>query len=106
MTASPLPLTPGQVAGLAETLPLWRVTDDGKAIRRELRFRDFRQAFDFMSAIAAAADEQDHHPDWSNSYNRVAIRLTTHDAGGISARDIRLAEAIDAAAASFGAKPA
>ncbi|MGV6875677.1 4a-hydroxytetrahydrobiopterin dehydratase [Pseudochelatococcus sp. B33] len=103
MAASPSRLTPEQVDGLAQSLPQWHVVDDGKAIRRALKFRDFRQAFAFMTAIAAVADETDHHPDWSNSYNRVDISLTSHDAGGLSERDIRLAEAIDAAAARFGA---
>lgn len=106
MTASPSRLTPEQVDGLAQSLPLWRVVDDGKAIRRLLKFRDFRQAFGFMTEIAAVADAADHHPEWSNTYNRVDIRLTTHDAGGLSERDIRLAEAVDAAAARFGAAAA
>ena len=77
-------------------LPEWRLRDDGLAIERELKFADFNEAFGFMTRVALLADKHDHHPEWSNVYNRVAITLTTHDAGGLSARDVTMAKAIDA----------
>jgi 4a-hydroxytetrahydrobiopterin dehydratase len=72
-------------------------TEQGGALHREFEFRSFADAFAFMTRVAFAAESMDHHPDWSNSYNRVVVRLSSHDAGGISDRDFRLAEAIDAA---------
>ena len=77
-------------------LPTWALRDDGLAIMRKLKFSDFGEAFGFMTRVAIAADKADHHPEWFNVYNRVEITLTTHDAGGLSARDVALAEAIDA----------
>lgn len=68
---------------------------DGK-LHRECRFADFVEAFGFMSRVALLAERMDHHPEWSNVYNRVVIDLTTHDAGGISERDFALAADIDA----------
>lgn len=79
-----------------EGLPGWTLRADGKAIARSFRFRDFAEAWAFMEKVAALAEAQDHHPEWSNVYNRVDITLTTHDAGGLSARDVRLARDIDA----------
>ncbi|MFL1461871.1 4a-hydroxytetrahydrobiopterin dehydratase [Roseococcus sp. DSY-14] len=80
-------------ARLAGELPGWRL--EGEALEREWNFRDFSAAWGFMSRVALLAEQQDHHPEWSNVYGRVRIRLTTHDAGGLSARDARLAHAID-----------
>lgn len=82
-------------AALAE-LPGWMIGRQGKAIEREFRFPDFSAAFAFMTRVALLAEKADHHPEWSNVYNRVAIALTTHDAGGLTRRDFALAEAIDA----------
>jgi len=82
-------------AGLAAALPGWEVTEGRDAIRRRFRFRDFSEAWGFMSRVALLAEAQEHHPEWSNVWNRVEIVLTTHDAGGLSARDLRLARAID-----------
>jgi len=65
------------------------------AVRRSFSFKDFVEAFGFMSKVALLAERADHHPEWTNVYNRVEILLTTHDAGGLSRRDIALAEAID-----------
>lgn len=76
-------------------LPDWALREDGKAIERTFRFRDFSEAFAFMTRVALLAEAQDHHPEWANVYNRVAITLTTHDAGGLSARDARMARAIE-----------
>lgn len=81
------------------SLPDWTLRADGLAIERKFRFRDFSEAFGFMTRVAILAEKQDHHPEWSNVYNRVSITLTTHDAGGLSTRDVRLARAIDALAA-------
>ena len=77
-------------------LPDWRRADDPRpAIARTLRFADFNAAFGFMTRVALTADKMDHHPEWSNVYNRVDILLTTHDADGLSERDAKLAEAIE-----------
>ena len=77
-------------------LPGWQL-DQGKLYRR-FAFGSFVDAFGFMSQVALLAEAMDHHPEWSNVYNRVDIHLTTHDAGGISARDVELAEKISAIA--------
>ncbi len=77
-------------------LPDWTPRGDGLAIEREFRFADFSEAFGFMTRVALLAEKADHHPEWSNVYNRVAITLTTHDAGGLSQRDVAMAQAIDA----------
>ena len=79
-------------------LPGWTLRGDGLAIEREWRFADFSAAFAFMTRVALAAEKADHHPEWSNVWNRVTIVLTTHDADGLSARDVALAETIDAIA--------
>ena len=81
---------------LAARLPRWSMVPGRDALTRDFRFGDFSEAWGFMSRVALLAQAHDHHPEWSNVYNRVTIALTTHDAGGLSARDIRLAEAIEA----------
>ncbi len=81
---------------LGARLPRWAMVPGQDALTRDFRFRDFSEAWGFMSRVALLAEAQDHHPEWSNVYNRVTITLSTHDAGGLSARDVRLAEAIDA----------
>jgi 4a-hydroxytetrahydrobiopterin dehydratase len=83
-------------AALPATLPCWRLVPGRDALARSFRFRDFSEAWGFMSRVALLAEAQDHHPEWSNVWNRVEIVLTTHDAGGLSERDLRLARAIDA----------
>lgn len=83
-------------AALARDLPGWRVMDGRDAIARSFRFADFSEAWAFMSRVALLAERHDHHPEWSNVWNRVEITLSTHDAGGLSARDVALARAIDA----------
>ena len=86
-------------------LPLWRAHEgDRPAIARKLVFADFNAAFGLMTRVALLADKVDHHPEWSNVYNRVEILLTTHDAGGVTQRDIDMARFIDEAAAAMGAK--
>lgn len=76
-------------------LGAWSYDADARGIRRIFRFTDFAEAFGFMSRVAILAEKADHHPEWFNVYNRVEILLTTHDAGGVSDRDIALATAID-----------
>lgn len=78
---------------LPATLPQW--TADQQSISRELVFRDFNEAFGFMSRVALLAESRNHHPNWSNVYNRVSISLSTHDLGGLSDLDVELAAAID-----------
>ncbi|MEM6761530.1 MAG: 4a-hydroxytetrahydrobiopterin dehydratase [Pseudomonadota bacterium] len=82
----------------ADALSGWSLDGDGKAISRTLKFKDFTEAFAFMTQVALAAEKMDHHPEWSNVYNTVSVRLTTHDAGGLTSKDVALAEFIDTAA--------
>lgn len=77
-------------------LPEWTPVQEPEGIRRLFTFKDFVGAFGFMTKVALLAEKADHHPEWSNVYNRVDITLTTHDAGGLSRRDIDLATQIDA----------
>lgn len=84
-----------------EALPGWRYDEADRAIRRDFRFADFSQAFAFMTRTALAAEKADHHPDWANSWNKVAVALTTHSAGGVTAKDVALATAMDGFAASL-----
>jgi 4a-hydroxytetrahydrobiopterin dehydratase len=92
-------LTPEETAALLAAHPDWSSAREGKAIARTFRFSDFSEAWGFMNRVALLAEAQDHHPEWFNVYNRVEVTLTTHDAGesgGLSARDAKLARAIDA----------
>ncbi len=84
-------------------LPAWALADDGLSMSRTYRFADFSAAFAFMTQVALAAEKANHHPEWFNVYNRVEVRLTTHDAGGLTERDIALATVADAAARALGA---
>ncbi len=90
------PLNEADVGIALATLDRWALDEDGKAIRRQFAFDDFVQAFGFMTRVALLAEKADHHPEWSNVYNKVDIRLTTHDAGGLTEKDVKLAQAIDA----------
>ena len=76
----------------------WIEVDGRDAIYKEFLFKDFNEAFGFMSRVALFAEKQDHHPEWFNVYNKVSITLSTHDCGGISDRDVKLAKAIDSVA--------
>ena len=92
----PVPqLTDAERGEMLAALPEWTLRADGSAIDREFTFKNFSEAWAFMSRVALLAEKHDHHPEWSNVYNRVAITLTTHDAGGLSERDTKLARAID-----------
>ena len=88
-------LTEAERGELATTLPGWKRLPERDAIRREFRFRDFSAAWGFICRVALLAEKHDHHPEWSNVWNRVDIVLSTHDAGGLSAKDVALAQAID-----------
>ena len=73
----------------------WSKSDDGKALVRTFKFRDFSEAFAFLTRVALHAEKVDHHPEFTSVWNRVDFRLTSHDAGGITERDVKLAEAIN-----------
>ncbi len=90
----PSPLPPSDVQAWLAAHPLW-VLQEGK-LQRSLQFADFQTAFGFMTSVALAAEQMNHHPEWFNVYGTVKIALTTHDAGGVSERDLSLAERIDA----------
>ena len=91
-------LTTEQRAALPATLPAWALAKDQDAVTRHLKFADFSAAWGFMCRVALLAEQHQHHPEWCNAWNRVDITLTTHDAGGLSEKDIALAKAIDALA--------
>ena len=76
-------------------LPGWTYDEERKAILRSFRFADFSEAFGFMTRVALAAEKADHHPDWSNGWNRVDVALSTHSAGGVTRLDIDMAHTID-----------
>lgn len=73
----------------------WTASDDGKAIEKRFTFADFAEAFAFLTRVAAHAEAVDHHPEFTSVWNRVDFKLTSHDAGGVTERDVKLAEAID-----------
>ena len=89
-----LKLNEGQVKAALAEVPGWRL-QDGK-LCRDFEFSDFQHAFTFMRKVAELAEDRQHHPDWRNVYNKVAIALHTHDAGGLTAKDFELAAAINA----------
>lgn len=88
------PLSADALGAAASALPAWTVSADG--LRRTFEFDGFTEAFSFMTRVAAIAEALDHHPDWSNVYRRVEICLSTHDAGGVTELDVRMAREIDA----------
>ncbi len=89
-------LTDAERAALVQTLPGWSLVSGRDALERSFRFRDFNEAWGFMNRVALLAESQNHHPDWSNVWNRVRIELSTHDAGGLTDNDVKLAKAINA----------
>ena len=91
MTARPAKLDDGEIKRRLADIAGWEFID-GK-LHREFRFDDFKRAFGFMTSVALVAERMDHHPEWSNVYNRVTVDLRTHDAGGITDLDFRLARA-------------
>jgi 4a-hydroxytetrahydrobiopterin dehydratase len=86
----------GQRDAALAGLPDWQLVEGRDAITRTVKFADFSAAFGFMTRVALAAEKLDHHPEWTNVWNRVDITLSTHDAGGLTDRDIKLAKTIDA----------
>jgi 4a-hydroxytetrahydrobiopterin dehydratase len=88
-------LDPALLPGLLSQLPGWTLAPDAAAISRHLEFADFNEAFAFMARVALIAERRDHHPDWSNSYNVVDVTLSTHDARGLTMKDIELARFIE-----------
>lgn len=98
-------LDPTELAALPSALPDWQYAPDrGGLLRRDFVFEDFVQAFGFMAQVALAAEKHDHHPEWSNVYNRVSITWTTHDVQGLSTRDLDLARACDRLYAPIAAR--
>ena len=97
-------LTPDDIQSLLQDLNGWALTDDGLAIEKTFRFSTFNAAFGWMTRAAIKAEQLDHHPEWFNVYNRVEVRLTTHDANGLTDLDAKLAQAMDAMAQSSDAK--
>lgn len=86
-------LTPREIAKALKPLASWSVVN-GK-LHKEFKFKDFKLAFGFMASVALIAESMDHHPEWSNVYNRVVIELVTHDLGGISTMDVMFAESVE-----------
>ena len=91
-------LTAAARAEALKALSGWHAVDGRDAIRRDFKFKTFNEAFGFMARVALKAEAMDHHPEWFNVYNKVDITLSTHDCGGLSERDVKLAQFIDKAA--------
>ncbi len=96
------PLSQTDRDSLPKRLPAWTMAEGRDAITRTFVFRDFQEAFAFMAQVALAAEKADHHPEWVNVYKTVGVTLSTHDAGGLTDKDVALAEVMDRAAARFG----
>lgn len=92
-------IRPDMIEQLLSELNGWQEALAGKAIYRRFEFADFNEAFGFMTRVAIKAQEMDHHPEWTNVYNRLEITLTSHDANGLTDRDAKLAKFIDSIAA-------
>ena len=99
-TTQVLKLQPSKLVHALKQIPLWTVDQKKSSLKRAFTFKDFHEAWSFMSWVALLATQYNHHPEWSNVYNRVQITWTTHDVGGISNLDVQLAQKIDAYLAS------
>ena len=88
-------MTKLEIKEVLKALPGWRAVAGREAIAREFRFKDFNAAFGFMARVALLAEKMDHHPEWFNVYNKVDVTLSTHDAGGVTQKDIDMAKAMD-----------
>lgn len=93
-------LEPAAREAALKGLPNWREVPGRDVIARKFEFKDFNAAFGFMTRVALLAERMDHHPEWMNVYKTVDVRLTTHDAGGLTEKDIRMAKAMDSYAVS------
>jgi 4a-hydroxytetrahydrobiopterin dehydratase len=102
MSSRPTKLSDSEISTALAKLPGWKLTD-GK-LHREYKFADFVGAFGFMSGVALIAQAMDHHPEWFNVWNTVRIDLATHDAGGVTALDVKLAESMEALASRLQPK--
>jgi 4a-hydroxytetrahydrobiopterin dehydratase len=96
----PMILSADQADKALNALPGWKKSIDGKGIEKQFGFKNFKQAFAFMMRVAEIAEQMNHHPEWKNVYNKVDVRLTTHDAGGFTEKDVKLAAAMEKAAAA------
>jgi 4a-hydroxytetrahydrobiopterin dehydratase len=105
MAARPNRLTENEVTAVLGKLSGWSRGVGREAITKTFVFKDFSAAFGFMARAALTTEKLDHHPEWSNVWNRVDVTLTTHDAKGVTALDVQLAAAMDAIAAQMGVKP-
>lgn len=101
--ARPPKLSDSELNRALQGLPGWSLA--GGKLQREFSFRDFNAAFGFMARVALLAEQMNHHPEWSNVWNRVRVELTTHDAGGLTSLDVELARRIGAIAEEAGAAP-
>lgn len=88
-------LTEAELSAVLTEHPAWTLREDGKALVRTFKFKDFNAAFGFMTRVALYADKADHHPEWFNVYSRVEMTLTTHDADGLSQRDVAMVRAVE-----------
>ncbi len=95
----PQKLSPDEAEAASRDLPHWRIVNE--KLRREYKFLDFAHAFGFMMVAALRIEKMNHHPEWLNVYNRVTVDLTTHDAGGITEYDLKLAKTLDEIAEKF-----
>eukprot|EP01027_Heterolobosea_sp_BB2_P026092 GEZU01040112.1.p1 GENE.GEZU01040112.1~~GEZU01040112.1.p1 ORF type:complete len:144 (+),score=23.93 GEZU01040112.1:130-561(+) len=98
-------LTPEQRQSALQKIPQWTYNAEKDAIERKFQFKDFRQAWLFMSMVADKAEQMDHHPEWYNVYNKVYVLLRTHDCNGLSNNDIELAKEMDVYYEQTGPKP-
>ena|SRR5215475_7850468 len=97
-------LTIDELRAALKRLPDWQLAKDREAITRKFQFADFDAAFAFMTRVALMAAKMDHHPEWFNVYNKVEVTLATHDAGGVTLKDIDLAATMDGYAAMMGSR--
>lgn len=88
-------LNESQIREALRTLSGWTYTDN--ALKKQFKFKNFSEAWGFMSRAALMAEKMDHHPDWSNTYNKVDVALSTHDAGGVTEKDVKLATFMESA---------